>query len=613
MKFKVLQALSLIGVMSLPVYGEPSLSMSMLGKAKYADDFKHFDYVNPNASQGGTLNLHYNKSFDSLNPYCFKGEAAPSLLGGGIVYATLFKRSKDEPFSLYGWIAESVDLADDRSWMIVTLRKEATFEDGTPIRADDVIATDHILKTKGNPARKMYQARVKHIEKIDDLKMKFTFDTKKADRETPLMIGLMPVLSKKFIESVDFDKSTKIIPNAAGPYKVHRFVPGEYVEYKRIANYWGDNLPINKGQYNFETIRYDVVRDRNVAREMMIAAKMDVFQETDPLAFDRYFKENKFNHQKIEKVKFQHRRPFGMFGLAMNFRREPLNDERVREAMRLAFDYEWINKNYFQNLYKRSKSFFNNCDMEAGQHLQGLEKQKLESIKHYFKNSSALEHLDEDLNPQESIRKRMAKATHLLKDAGFELQKKNGVLQLISTKTGKPLTFELIYGEIDHERPVLAFKSQMAKIGITITTRFVDSAQFSKRRDDYNYDLTPTLWGVTLSPGHDLFFYFGSESAEKSGTRNYMGLKCKAVDELIHHVTISKDQKEYVANLKALDRVLRSHKFVVPWGYWDHDYFLHTKHIQLPAMDSKLNQTLGYLTVESRFIDLAWDKKSKKD
>lgn len=542
----------------------PAHGIALHGQPKYAPDFKHFDYVNPDAPKGGEARFAAIGSFDTLNPFNIKGQAAAGI---GQLFETLMIGSTDEPFSEYGLIAESVDVAEDRGSVTFTLRPQAKFHDGSPITADDVLFSLDILKSKGSPLYRFYYASVVKAEKLDERKVKFTFADGE-NRELPLIVGQMPVLSKKYWQDRDFGATTLDVPVGSGPYRVERFESGRFIALKRDENYWGKDLPVNRGLHNINRLRYDYYRDVTVALEAFKAGSYDLRVENVAKQWATGYDFPALGKGLVKKEIFKHERPSGMQGFVFNLRRPLFQDPKVRQALAYAFDFEWSNRNLFHDQYTRTRSFFDNSELAA----RGLPAPE---------ELAVLEPLRKELPPEVftvayepptakddgELRTNFQKALQLLQEAGWVFRDR----KLINAKTGEPFRFELLIAEPTWERIGLTFARNLERLGVEMTVRSVDSAQYENRERSFDFDMIVNVWGQSLSPGNEQREFWSSAAADQPGSRNLAGLKNPAVDRLVDAVISAPDRASLVARVRALDRALQWNYLVIPQWHLPYD------------------------------------------
>jgi len=558
------------GLLAIPAVAAPAHGIALHGQPKYGSDFPHFDYVNPNAPKGGEARFAAIGSFDTFNPFNIKGQA---VTGIGPLFETLLTDSKDEPFSEYGLIAESVDVPEDRSSVTFTLRPQARFHDGSPITPDDVLFSFETLKAKGSPFYRFYYTNVAKAEKLGERQVKFTFASGE-NRELPLIMGQMPVLSKKYWQDRDFAATTLDVPVGSGPYRIERFDPGRFIVYKRDDNYWGKDLPVNRGLNNIDRLRYDYYRDVTVALEAFKAGAYDLRVENVAKQWATGYDFPALSKGLVKKETFPNQMPSGMQGFAFNLRRSLFQDPRVRQALAYAFDFEWSNRNLFFGQYTRTRSYFDNSEL-AGQGLPTVEELAL------------LEPLRQDLpaevfttayqppvaNDDGQLRANLQQAMKLLQAAGWVFRDR----KLVNGKTGEPFRFELLIDDPTWERIALPFARNLERLGIEMNVRSVDSAQYENRLRDFDFDMVVYVWGQSLSPGNEQREFWSSAAADQSGSRNIIGLKNPATDRLVEQVVAAPDRTSLVTRVRALDRALQWSFLVIPhWhisqsriAFWD--------------------------------------------
>jgi microcin C transport system substrate-binding protein len=531
--------------------------LSLFGDLKYGPDFTHFDYVNPDAPKGGTVRFSAIGTFDTLNPYTLKGVPAAGL---SRLFDTLMARAEDEPASEYGLVAESADVPHDRTWVQYNLRKEARFTDGTPITPEDVIWTFDTLKAQGHPRFRLYYADVLKAEKVGDRSVKFSFRSGE-NRELPTIVGEMPVLSKKYWEGRDFAKTTLDKPLGSGPYQIDSFESGRSITYRRVADYWGKDIPVNRGHGNFDLIRYDYYRDGSVALEAFKAGQYDIRLENSAKNWATGYDSPALRDELFKKDSIPNKLPTGMQGFGYNTRRPFFQDRRVREALDYLFDFEWANKNLFYGAYERTESYFSNSELASSglpsaDELKILEKYKGEIPDDVFTTAYEAPKTDGTGNIRDNLRK----ALQLLKEAGWSVKNE----KLVNEKTGEPLAFEFVLDQPEFERIVLPFIQNLTRIGIAAHLRTIDPAQYENRMKTFDYDMTVVLFGESLSPGNEQRDFWGSAAAEENGSQNLMGVRSKAVDELVDLVINAPDRGSLVPRVHALDRVLLHSHYVIP-------------------------------------------------
>ena len=550
-------------------YSEKVHGIAMHGTPKYASDFENLDYVNPNAPKGGTVKFGSYGSFDNLNRVAFKGSKAAGL---GYVNDTLMRRVWDEAFSLYGLIAEKVELPEDRSSITFYLNANATFHDGSPITRDDVLFSLETFQTKGTPNQKKTYGKVVETQLIGNDGIKMIFENNE-DKELPLIIaGFLPIIPKKFYENLDVTKTFLDIPLGSGPYQVESLDPGRQIKYKRVENYWAKDLPVNKGLYNFDTIIYDYYKDSNVLVEAFKVGEYDFRREYNVKRWLSEYDFKAVQNGKVILTEMNNDRPVGMNGLVMNTRRDIFNNRNVRLALSYAYDHEWINKTIYQNAYVRTDSYFDNSPLASS----GLPSKNELELLNVWKDEIPAEVFTETFTPpitdgSGNDRKNLLKAKEILEKEGWFVE--NGKL----VKDGKEFKFEFLIVSPSDEKIALAYQSNLKKLGITMDVRTVDSSQYQERLLSYDFDMIKRYWGVSLSPGNEQQFYWGSEVGQKDGSRNYPGINSPAVDALIEKLISATNREELTTAIHALDRVLLWGHYVVPLyhsnkdriAYWD--------------------------------------------
>ena len=534
-------------------------ALAMHGEPEWGPNFSHPTYANPLAPKGGQLVQGVLGTFDCLNPFIVKGISAANMRG--YVIESLLARGYDEPFTLYGLLAESVVTDAARSFVTFGLNPAAKFSDGKPVTPEDIIFSWELLRDRGRPNFRTYYIKATKAEQTGDRTVRFDL-TGADDRELPLIIGLMPVLAKHAVNPATFEDTSFEPLLGSGPYSVTAVKPGDTVTFKRNNNYWGRDLPINRGLWNFETIRFDYYRDGNTHFEAFKKGLYDLRVETDPGRWQMAYEFPALRAGQVVKEDMPYGLPKGMNGLVFNTRRAIFSDARVREAILQMFDFEWINHNYFFDLYKRTASYFDGCDLSA--HGVPANERERELLKP-FPDAVRADMMDGTWSPPVSDgsgrdRHNLGRAFALFKAAGYDLKG----TQLTNVATGRPFTFEILTTTRDQERLALAFVRSLKRVGIEARVRTVDATQFERRRIGFDFDMMEYRWEQSLSPGNEQLFYWGSAAADQQGSRNYMGVKSPAVDAMIAAMLAATSRTDFVAATRALDRVLLTGFYVVP-------------------------------------------------
>ena len=544
-------------------HAEPRHGIAMHGAPKHPADMTAFPYVNQTAPKGGRLSLGIQGTFDSLNPLIPKGESASGVRG--YVYESLMARADDEPFSLYGLIAESVDVPDDRRSITFALRKEARFSDGQPVKVADVIFTHALLKEKGWPFQRSSYGKVQVIETPGERQVRFVFKPEadgSVDREMPLIMGLMPILPAHAINRDTFEQTTLEPPIGSGPYRVGRIEAGRILTFQRNPDWWARDLAVARGRYNFDEIRHEYFRDQTVMFEAFKTGEIDVFADSDPGRWSSGYDFPALAEGRVVKREFATRLPAGMSALVFNTRRPPFTDKRVRDALTLLFDFDWINRNLYGGLYKRTQSFFERSTLSSfGKSADARERDLLKPFPDavtpaILDGTATLPATDGSGNN----RVNQHAAVALLAQAGYRLDGR----RMMHAASGKQLAFEMLATNRGQERLLLTFSRALEAMGVSMTLRIADSAQYEARLKDGTFDIIQTHWAASLSPGNEQLGRFGSASADQIASRNYAGVKSPAVDAMIAALLAARGHEDFTAAVRAYDRVLRSGSYVIP-------------------------------------------------
>ncbi len=549
---------------------EPVHGVAISGEIKYPADFTHFDYVNPDAPKGGQITLATTGTYDNLNPFVLKGV---SVAGAGRIYDTLTTQADDEPFSEYGLIAETIEIPDDKRWVIFNLRKEARWQDNVALTADDVVFSFDKIKNEGHPFYKSYYGKVVQAEALDSHTVKFSF-SEGNNAELPMIMGQLAILPKHFWEDKEFGASITEPLLGSGPYKFGKIDVGRSVTYELVEDYWGKDLPVNKGRDNFAVVKYDYYKDGTVALEALKAGDVDFRQENISKNWATAYDSPALDEGRLVKELIADNNTQPMQGFLMNLRKPMFQDIRVRKAIGLAFDFEWMNKNLFYGAYTRTSSYFQSSEFQAkglpeGEELAILEKYRDQLLPEVFDTEFTLPKTDGSGN----LRKQYREALVLLREAGWSI--KNG--KLTHNETGEVMAPEFLIVSPSMERIGLSLKKTLERLGIELKVRLVDSAQYQKRIEERDFDMVTLGWGQSQSPGNEQYDYFGSKSAEEIGSRNYAGISHPVIDELIDQLVSAPSREALVPIVKAMDRVLLHNHYLVPqWhipayrvAYWN--------------------------------------------
>ncbi len=527
---------------------------------KYPANFQHFDYVNPDAPKGGTLRQQSVGGFDSFNPFIPKGNA----VGVGLIYDSLTYHSPDEPFTEYGLLAERIDKAPDNSYVRFILNPKARFHDGTPVTAEDVIFTFNILLEKGDPMYRHYYADVAQVVAEDKLRVRFDFKHQD-NRELPLILGQIQVLPKHWWATRDFSKGDLEPPLGSGPYRIGKVAPGSAVTFERVKDWWAKDLPVSRGLYNFDRIQVDSYRDSQVALEAFKAGQFDVNLEYSAKDWNTGYDSPALRAGKFVQLAIPNHNPAGMQGYVFNLRRPIFQDRRVREAIAQLFDFEWANKQLFYGAYKRTHSYFENSEMAA----TGLPSEAELKLLEPLRDKLPPEVFSQEFKPPVSdgsgiIREQSRRAYQLLTEAGYRIDNDKMI-----GPDGKQLAFEFLNFQPNLERVVLPFKRNLAELGIDLQIRRVDVSQYINRLRSRDFDMTSAIWPQSSSPGNEQREFWHSSSADNPGSRNLMGLRDPAIDQLVEGLIRSGSREELITHARALDRALLWGHYVVPNYYVD--------------------------------------------
>ncbi len=560
------------------LWAEESYAIAMHGAPALPGDFTHMPYANPEAPKGGRLVQGFLGTFDSLNPLIVRGLAVQQIRG--FVVESLMARGNDEAFTLYGLLAKTVETDDARSYVTFRLDPKARFSDGRPVLAEDVLFSWALLRDKGRPNHRQYYSKVVKAEAPDPRTVRFDLEGAN-DRELPLILGLMPVLPKHAIDVATFEETSMSPPIGSGPYRVSAVKPGASVTLTRNPDYWGRDLPVNRGLWNFDEIRLDFYREANGQFEAFKRGLYDFRVENEPLRWHDGYDFPAARDGEVIRDTIKTGMPQPSEFLVFNTRRPVFSDIRVRRALTLLFDFEWINRNYFFGLYGRSASFFAGSELSA--YARAADDRERELLKPFaahlrpdiLDGSYRLPITDGSGRDRATLRS----ALTLLSEAGYDLD--GTVLRQRSTKA--PLTFEILVTTRDQERIALAYMRDLKRAGIEASVRAVDAVQFDQRRLGFEFDMIQNRWDQSLSPGNEQSFYWGSEAADNQGTRNYMGAKDPAIDALIAAMLEAREHPAFVSAVRALDRVLMSDFYAIPLFNVREQWIARWNRIERPA------------------------------
>lgn len=556
------------------LHAAPKNAVAMYGEPKYSKGFSHFEYANPQAPKGGQLRMHTIGSFDSFNSFVARGQAA---IGTRYLYDTLTVASQDEPFTQYGLLAETIDIAADRSSVTYTLRQQARFADGQPVTAEDVKFTFELLLEEGSPFYAFYYEDVESVEVLDKRTVKFSLQPGD-NRELALIIGQLPVLPKHFWQDKDFTRSGLTPPLGSGPYHIKEFDAGKRVTYARRDDYWGKDLAVNKGHYNFDEIRFIYFLDDTVSLEAFKGGHYDVRIENVASNWANAYEGPALRRGDIHLDTIKHRLPAGMQGFAYNLRRDLFQDPVLRKALSYAFDFEWTNKNLFHGQYRRTHSFFENSELAAQglpstAELALLNPLKEQLPKEVFTTAYAPPSSDGSGRPRENL----LAAQNMLKEAGYTLKGKQ-----LFNPSGQPVTFEILLNSAAWDRITLPFVRNLKMLGVEANVRRIDVSQYEERLRQFDFDMVVQVFPQSNSPGNEQRDFWHSSAADRNDSRNIIGIKNPAIDKLVEAVIRAQDRDALIASTRALDRALQWNHYVIPNWYLDRYRVARWQHIKFP-------------------------------
>ena len=549
---------------SISMHGEPSLSPGF-------DSYQHADI---NSMQGGTLKLASLGTYDSMNPFIVKGRSAYGIRN--YIFESLLSRNYSEPFSLYGLIAEKIIYPEDRKWIEFHINKNARFSDGNKISPSDILFSYNQLREFGRPNHRNYYSRVKEVTITSDSSIKFLINDDDDDRELILILGLMPILPEHIYGNGQFLEASLDVPIGSGPYTVHKIDQGKNITYIKDPNYWAQDLNINNGMNNFEKISVDYYLDDNSRFEAFKAGLFDLYQVWDPTRWNNLQSEKKVINGDINLLNISKKTPAGMLGLAMNTRKEKLSNINIRSALSSLFDFEWINKNLYHGLYNRTVGFYDNSYLSSvNTPISSLEASLMgESAVEMYNTKNANFRL---LN-KKNMRDKLRDALKIFQSNGYILENS----KLIDEKTQEPFVIEFLISDKRQEKYALNYKKNLEKIGIELIITMVDSTQYQKRKQNFDFDIIEHFWYASLSPGNEQYFYWGSKSADDIGSRNYAGIKDQNIDKMIDNLIASKKKEDFIAAAKSLDRLLISGHYIIPLFHWPHQWVATSDRVKQP-------------------------------
>jgi peptide/nickel transport system substrate-binding protein len=570
-------AAGLVLLASLPALAAPQHGIAMYGEPALPPDFVSLPYVRADAPKGGRIVMGVGGSFDSLNPFVVSGTPAEGV--ALFTFETLMARSIDEPFTLYGLLAESVETDADRSWVEFTLRESARFSDGSPVTVADVMWSYETLGTQGHPRYRGAWSKVARMEQTGPRSIRFTFT--EPDRELVMLMGMRPILKQADWAGQSFEKSSLAPHVGSGPYVIDRVEQGRYITFRRNPDYWGRDLPINRGRYNFDEIRYDYFADENALFQAFTAGLTTSYRETNAAKWHRQFSFPALQSGEVVKSEIPHQRPSGMIGFVMNTRNPIFADWRVREAMIDAFNFEFINTTLNGGTEPRITSYFSNSflGMDHGP-ATGRTAELLAPFAAELPPGTLEGYALPEGNADQALdRTNLRKARALLEAAGWTVQ--DGVLK---DAAGRPFRFEIVLasGASEAQSIIDIYVEALKTLGIFPTVTVTDPAQYKQRTDRYDFDMTYLWRALSLSPGNEQVLYWGSEVVDVPGARNWMGMTSRAADRMIQTMLRAADSEEFIAATQALDRILTAGRYVIPLWYARTGKIAHSVHLHYP-------------------------------
>ena len=585
---------------------KPVHAIAMHGKPKYPAGFKHFDYTDPTAPKGGKVLLEAFGTYDSFNPFILKGQAASGI---GLLYDNLASSSSDEAFTKYGSLAESITMPDDRAWVAFNLHPDARWHDGKPVTVEDVIWTFEALTTKGHPFYRAYYGEVNKPEKTGARQVTFRFKGS-TNRELPLIVAELTVLPKHWWESREFGKTTLEPPLGSGAYRLKEFEAGRSIVYERVADCWGKDLAVHRGTNNIDELRYEYYRDREVATEAFKGGAFDFRSENSSKRWATAFDFPALTKGAVIKEEVPQENPTGMQGFAFNTRRAMFKDPKVRQALAHAWDFEWSNKTLMYDAYTRTNSYFSNSELASSGLPTGAELKILEAFKGQVPDEVfTTEYQAPKTDGSGNNRRNLRKALKLLGEAGWVVKDRK-----LRNAAGEAMAFETLLVSPAFERLVLPFKKNLERLGVDMSVRTVDTAQYQRRLDDFDFDVVVSGFGQSLSPGNEQRDYWHSSKVDVQGSRNVMGISDPVVDQLIEMVIQAPDRESLITRTRALDRVLLWGHYVIPHFHIRVARIIYWNKFGRPKQLAKYSTgfpTTWWIDPEKEAAVKTWRKKSK--
>ena len=593
-KMTFIKILLLSSFFIVSLFAQKQSYISIGGESKYKDDFTHFEYVNPHAKKGGTFKIASRGTFDSFNSFSLKGTKAAGL---NMIYDTLMTSSLDEPFVMYPLVAQALEVSAKNDWVKFYINKNAKFQDGVSITAEDIKFSFDTLISKGSPIYKRYYFDVKDAVVIDKYTVQFNFK-RDDNKELPLILGQLSVLPKHFWKGKDFLKSDSVNPLGSGPYAIEKYKFGKYIRYALDKNYWAKDLNVNVGQNNFGKVQYDYYKDGTVTLEAFKAGEFDYRIENVAKNWATLYTGKKFDEGKIIKKEIAHEQAQGMQGFVFNLRNPLFQDIKVRQALSLAFDFQWANKRLFYNQYTRTNSYFANCELSAVGKPSKEELVLLEPFRDTIPKEVFGTAFKSNVTKGDGrIRKELRSALKILKKAGWKFENK------LLVKDGKKFEFEILLGSSTMEKIINPYIKNLKKLGINATIRVIDQIAYANKVKTFDYDMIVGNFGVSLSPGNEQRNYWGSASASTKGSHNYIGIKSKAIDTMIEHIVVAKNRKDLITAVRAMDRILTHNYYVIPNFYIASYRIAYWNKFELPKISPKYGLGIYTWWIKDEFRD----------